>query len=40
MKNYEELNEDLQDEARRWHPTSYEKWTYNVQDNNIRFCII
>ena len=38
MKKYEELNEDLQQEARRWQPRHYEKWTYMVRDNEIIYC--
>lgn len=38
MKKYEELNAELQAEARRWQPEHYKKWTYKVQDNEIIYC--
>jgi|GEM_PF-3969516 len=40
MKKYKELNEELQQEARRWQPIHYEKWTYSVQDGEIVYCRI
>jgi len=38
MKKYEELSEELKQEARRWQPDNYEKWTYKTQGTEIIFC--
>ena len=40
MKKYEQLSEELKLEAKRWHPKNYIKWSYNIQNKNIIFCIL
>lgn len=38
MKTYNELSEDLKEEARELHPIDFEEWVYMVQGVEIAFC--
>ncbi len=38
MKNYDELTEDLQQEAKRWQPEHYAKWSYMVRRKFYKRC--
>jgi len=37
LKTYNELSDDLKEEARRKHPTDYNDWSYKVQCVEISF---
>lgn len=37
LKTYAELNEAQREEARRLHPTDYEKWAYKTAGVMIEF---
>ena len=37
MKSYQELSEDLKEEAQILHPLDYESWVYKTQGVEISF---
>jgi len=37
MKTYNELSEDLKEEARNLHPIDFKEWVYHVQGVEITF---
>lgn len=37
MRKYEELSDDLKEEARKLHPHDYTEWLYQVQGVEIYF---